>query len=69
MESQRYMQIETDSGHISYGYVYAEILPLTENRKLEKYSADIPENPIPAVIHASETEKGCGCGRIIIQDH
>ena len=67
MESQRYMQIETDSGHISYGYVYAEILPLTENRKLEKRPC--PENPIPAVIHATETEKGCSCGRIIIQDH
>ena len=35
----------------------------------ESGSADIPENPIPAVIYAAETEKGCGCGRIIIQDH
>ena len=64
MESQRYMQIETDSGHISYGYVYAEILPLTENRKLEKRPCRYPGKS-----DATETEKGCSCGRIIIQDH
>ena len=69
MESQRYMQIETDSGHISYGYVYAEILPQQKTENWKSGPADIPENPIPAVIHAAETEKGCSCGRIIIQDH
>ena len=66
------------TGEISdelFGYKYTDFAPSPEAFQQEKTEdgksspADIPENPIPAVIHAAETEKGCSCGRIIIQDH